>query len=48
MHDRNELCSELGLNIMDYILDSRSDGVLGDKCRVYDDTKAFNLEVGLV
>ena len=48
MYDGDELCSELGLDIMGNVLDDRGDGVLGGEQRVHDDAKVFNLEVGFV
>ena len=48
MHNRDELCSESGLNITGDVFDCGSDGVPGCEWRVYNDAKAFNLEVGFI
>ena len=47
MHDRDELCLELGLYIMGDVFDGGCDGVLGHERGVYDNNKAFNLKVSL-
>ena len=48
MHDGDELRSEPGLHITGEVLDGGGDGVLGGEWGIYDDAKAFNLEVSLV
>ena len=48
MHDRDKLRSELGLHIMGDVFDSGGDGVLSCERRVYDDAKAFHLQISLV
>ena len=48
MHDRNKLHLELGLHIMGNMFDSGGDRVVDGKQRVYDDVKAFYLEICLV
>ena len=48
MHDRNELCLELGLHIMGNMLDSGGDGVVSHEGGVHNHAEAFYLQVGLV
>ena len=48
MHDRDELCLELVLYIMGDMFNGRSDGVVSSKWGVYDEAKAFDLEVSFV
>ena len=48
MHDGNELCLESGLHVTSDVLNSGGDGVMGHERGVYDHTKAFHLQVGLV
>ena len=48
MHDRDELCSESGLHITGDVFDCGGDGVLSGEWGVYDDAKAFDLEIGFV
>ena len=48
MHDGDELHSESGLYITGDVFDGGGDRVVSGKQRVYDDTKAFYLEISLV
>ena len=48
MHDRDEFCPRVGLNIQGNMFDCRGNGVSGGKEGVHDDSEAFNLDVGLV
>ena len=48
MHDRDELCSELGLHITGNMFDCRGDGVPGGEQGIYNNIEAFHLEVGFI
>ena len=48
MYDRDELHSELSLHITSNMFDCGGDRVVSGEWGVYDDSKAFNLEVGFV
>ena len=48
MYDRDELCSKLGLHITSNMFNHRGDRVVSSEWGVYDDSKMFNLEIGLV
>ena len=48
MHDRDELHSEPGLDIMGNVFDGGDNGVPSCEWQVYNYTKAFHLEVGLI
>ena len=48
MHDRDELYSELSLDVMGNVLDGWGNRVLGGEWRVYNDSESLNLKVGLI
>ena len=48
MHDRDELCLELGLHVMGDILDGWGDRAPGRERGVHDNAEAFYLEIGLI
>ena len=48
MHDRDELHLELSLHIMGNMFDGGGDGVMGSEWQVYNNAKAFYLEVSFI
>ena len=48
MYDRDELGSEVGLNIMSNVLNGRGDGVVCGKWGVYGHSEVLDLEVNLI
>ena len=48
MHDRNKLYLELGLYIMDNVLNSGGNRVMSHEGRVHNDAEVFHLQVDLV
>ena len=45
MHDRDELCSEVGLNITSDMLDGRGDGVACSERGVNNYSEVFDLKI---
>ena len=48
MHDGGELSAEMGLDVSSPVFYSRSNGILGSKWCIDDDSEVFNLEVCLI
>ena len=47
MHDRDELCSELGLHVMGNMLDGQGDRAPSHEGGVHDNAEAFYLKIAL-